>query len=142
MQCRKPTKLVRANSIVRGLPPRFFFHLATVGEGAAQRLLAFGGQGGGGSVEEWRPARGTWRTQELALASPRSYYGSVVLPPSLLCEGDLPTISNGAVECPGSRGVGTTCSVTCTTESYVLGTTSSTVVCGWGSAWVTTATCG
>ena len=66
----------------------------------------------------------------------------MVLPPSLRCEGDLPTITNGAVECPGSRGVGTTCSVTCTTESYVLGTTSSTVVCGWGSAWVTTATCG
>ena len=93
-------------------------------------------------MEEWRPARGTWRTQELALASPRYQYGSVVLPPSLRCEGDLPTITNGAVECPGSRGVGTTCSVTCTTESYVLGTTSSTVVCGWGSAWVTTATCG
>ena len=50
---------------------RYFFHLATVGEGAAQRLLAFGGEGRWRSVEEWRPARPTWRTQELGLSSPR-----------------------------------------------------------------------
>ena len=121
---------------------RYYFHLATVGEGAAQRLLAFGGVGGGRSVEEWRPARGTWRTQELGLSSPRDSYGSVVLPPSLRCDEDLPTIPHGAVDCPDSRGVGTTCSVTCTTDLYVLETPSSTVVCGWGSAWVTRATCG
>ena len=88
------------------------------------------------------PCPGTWRTQELGLSSPRSDYGSVVLPPSLRCEGDLPTIPHGAVDCPDSRGVGTTCSVTCTTDLYVLETTSSTVVCGWGSAWVTRARCG
>ena len=121
---------------------RYFFHLATVGEGAAQRLLAFGGEGRWRSVEDWRPARPTWRTQELGLSSPRSYYSSVVLPPSLRCEGDLPTIPHGAVDCPSTRGVGTTCSVTCTTENYVLETTSNTVVCGWGSAWVTRARCG
>ena len=105
------------------------------------------------SVEEWGPARGAWGAQDLALATPRSYYSSVVLPPSLHCQDDLPTIHHGAVDCPDSRGVGTTCDVTCTTENYRLDTTSSglettssglesTVVCGWGSTWVTRARCG
>ena len=165
------TKRLRPGGDLR--TARAFFHLATVGEGAGQRVLAFGGgdncqySGSGficeshyASVEEWGPARGAWRTQDLALATPRSSYSSVVLPPSLHCQGDLPTIGHGAVDCPDSRGVGTTCDVTCTTENYRLDTTSSglettssglsttssglesTVVCGWGSAWITRARCG
>ena len=156
------SKLVRTGGILQ--TPRQFFQLVTVGEGAGQRLLAFGGgqncsvgnsvwnllsasmlhcETSLSSVEEWSLARGTWQTQELMMDTPRSFFSSVAIPPSLQCHGDLPTIPHGAVDCPDTRGVGTTCTVTCTTDLYQLErNTSSTVVCGWGSAWVTRARCG
>ena len=133
---------------------RAYFSLALVGAGASATLLALGGkvssdQGGKyssvQSVEEYFTFSNTWKRSE-DLAEARHHFGTVSLPAQLRCVADFPTISNGDIDCFGETymPVGTSCAVNCTQEhGYHLENDDTTsVVCGWGSTWLTEAKCG
>ena len=138
------------------LRARSNFMLVTVGEGASRKVLAMGGhskcnQDGDcvntmDSVEELSSSTKTWQIVKSKLKEVRAYYGAVALPSRLSCNADIPSISHGAADCPGivEREVGTVCKVNCLDiQGYALADpTHNSIVCGWGSTWVTRASCG
>ena len=96
LEYRKTTEIINIGTkkIRKGpemIEPRVIFHLVTLGEGDAIRVLAMGGGIVAGeirsSVEEWMPGSPKWKWAPKNLKEERGAYGILARPPAWVCNG-------------------------------------------------------